>query len=78
LIKKNDEINDTINFEDALRELEEIVKKMENGDLTLDESLTLFEQGITLTRMCSSKLEHAKQKIEILVKQNKIEEFKIE
>ena len=72
MTKKKDEINDKINFEDALKELEEIVKKMENGDLSLDESLKLFERGITLTRMCSSKLEHAKQKIEILVKENEI------
>jgi exodeoxyribonuclease VII small subunit len=70
LTKNKEEIHDKINFEDALKELEEIVKKMENGDLTLDESLKLFEQGITLTRMCSAKLEHAKQKIEILVKEN--------
>ena len=72
MTKKKDEINDKINFEDALKELEEIVKKMENGDFSLNESLKLFERGITLTRLCSSELEHAKQKIEILVKENEI------
>ena len=67
-----------INLEDALAELEDITWKIEEGDLSLDESLALFEQGIALTRLCSSKLETARQKIEKLVEENKTEEMEIE
>ena len=73
-----DEDKDNINLEDALAELEDITNQIEEGDLSLDESLALFEQGIALTRLCSSKLETARQKIEKLVKDNKTEEMNIE
>ena len=55
-------------FEDALSRLEEIVHKMEAGDLSLDESLKSFEEGIKLVRICSKKLEEAERRIDILVK----------
>jgi exodeoxyribonuclease VII small subunit len=55
-------------FEDALSRLEEIVRKMESGDLSLDESLKVFEEGIKLVRICSKKLEEAERRIEILIK----------
>jgi len=55
-------------FEDALKELEEIAYRLENGDLGLDESITEFEKGIKLTRFCHDKLEEAERKIEILQK----------
>jgi len=55
-------------FEDAFGELEKIVKKLEEGNLTLDESIKLFEEGIKLSKTCSSKLEEAEKKIEILIK----------
>ncbi|MCG7848601.1 MAG: exodeoxyribonuclease VII small subunit [ANME-2 cluster archaeon] len=67
-----------INLEGALAELEDITRKIEEGDRSLDESLALFEQGIALTRLCSSKLETARQKIEKLVEDNKTEEMDIE
>ena len=73
-----DEDKDNINLEDALAELEDITNQIEEGDLSLDESLALFEQGIALTRLCSSKLETARQKIEKLVEDNKTEEMNIE
>ncbi len=73
-----DNDKDDINLEDALAELEDITNKIEEGDLSLDESLALFEQGIALTRLCSSKLETARQKIEKLVEENKTEEMEIE
>ena len=73
-----DNDKDDINLEDALAELEDITNKIEEGDLSLDESLALFEQGIALTRLCSSKLETARQKIEKLVEDNKTEEMDIE
>lgn len=55
-------------FEDALSRLEEIVQKMEAGDLSLDESLKAFEEGIKLVRLCSKKLEETERRIELLMK----------
>lgn len=55
-----------LNFEDSLKRLEEITEKMENQDITLDESLKIFEEGITLSRFCEKKLSEAEQKLEIL------------
>ena len=55
-------------FEKALQELEQIVSKLEKGNLSLEESLKLFEEGIKLSRFCNSKLEEAERKIEILQK----------
>ena len=56
-----------INFEDSLRDLENLVRQMEQGDLSLEESLKAFEAGIKLTRECNSKLDEAEQKISLLV-----------
>jgi exodeoxyribonuclease VII small subunit len=64
------ENGDDISFEEALMKLEEIVRTMESGDLSLDESLNLFEHGITLTKQCSFQLEHAKQRVEELAEEN--------
>lgn len=55
-------------FEEALERLEEIVKKMEEGDMTLEESLEAFEEGVRLSRFCSKKLDEAERKVEILLK----------
>ncbi|HQM90944.1 MAG TPA: exodeoxyribonuclease VII small subunit, partial [Syntrophales bacterium] len=55
-----------VKFEDALAKLEEIVRKMEQGELTLDESLASFEEGIRLSRLCAGKLDEAERRIEIL------------
>ncbi len=57
-----------IKFEEALKNLEIIVEKLEGGEIDLDESLALYEEGISLFRHCSKKLEEAKKKIEILTK----------
>ena len=56
----------TKDFETALAELESIVKSLEEGDLTLERSLQLFERGIELSRFCHSKLEDAERRIELL------------
>ena len=56
------------NFEESLKKLEVIVQKLEDGDLTLDESLKLFEEGIKLSRLCTKQLEEAERKVEILLK----------
>lgn len=55
-------------FEDAMKELEDIVKRLESGDLPLEESLRIFEEGVALSRYCSSKLEEAEKRVSILVK----------
>jgi exodeoxyribonuclease VII small subunit len=54
-------------FEDAMKELEEIVKRLESGDLSLEESLKIFEEGIALSTYCFKKLEEAEKKISILI-----------
>ena len=53
-------------MEEALEDLEQIVGRLEDGKLSLEESLVLFERGIRLVRLCSSRLESAEQKIESL------------
>jgi exodeoxyribonuclease VII small subunit len=55
-------------FESALKSLENIVVQLEAGDLTLDRSLELFEEGIKVSRFCSLKLEEAERKVDILIK----------
>lgn len=59
---------ENINFEQALKELETIVTKLEKGDEPLDTSLTLFERGVYLTKTCLKSLENAEQKVMILTK----------
>ncbi len=55
-------------FEDALKELEEVVARLEKGELLLEDSLRLYERGIGLARHCHAKLEEAEGKIELLMK----------
>jgi len=55
-------------FEAALGKLEQIVGKLEEGDLPLDDSLKMFEEGVKLARLCSGKLDDAQSKIEVLMK----------
>src|SRR6185295_19392310 len=55
-------------FEAALKKLESIVQRLEQGELPLEESLTLYEEGIRLSRLCHAKLEEAEGKIELLMK----------
>lgn len=61
MVSKND-----LNLEDALNDLEQIVADLENGRLSLEESLALFEKGMKLVMLCGSKLEKAEQRIESL------------
>jgi exodeoxyribonuclease VII small subunit len=53
-------------FEAAIAELESIVKKLEEGDLALEQSLALYERGVQLSRFCHQRLEDAERRIEIL------------
>ncbi len=61
---------DAPDFEQALKELEAIVERMERGDATLEESLRQFERGIALTRACQQALKAAEQKVDILIEEN--------
>jgi len=61
-------MSDAPDFEAALKRLEDIVKKLETGELSLDSALELFEEGIKLSRFCHTKLEEAERRVEILLK----------
>ncbi len=59
----------TVKFEDAMVRLETIVSELENGDLSLDESLKIFEEGVRLSKSCLKLLDDTEQKIEILLQE---------
>ncbi len=61
--------SDNYPFEESLARLEKLVEQMENGDLTLEESLRTFEEGIKLTRECQQALKSAEQKVKLLVEE---------
>lgn len=54
-------------FETSIKELEEIVKALESGSVSLDESLALFEKGVKLTKSCQKLLDEAEKKVSVLV-----------
>ena len=56
-------------FEEALGRLEELVKKMEAGDMTLEQSLKAFEEGTRLARFCAKKLDEAERRVDLLLRQ---------
>jgi len=58
------------NFESSLEELERIVRELEQGELTLEKSLELFEQGVKLSRECQERLNQAERRIEMLTRDN--------
>jgi len=69
---------DNMQLEKSLKELEKLVDKMEQGDLSLEKSLDYFEKGIKLTRQCQQALQQAEQRVQILLKeagQEHLEEF---
>ena len=64
-----------VKFEDAMKELEQIATELENGNLSLEESIDKFEQGMKLSKECNEMIEKAEKKITILLeKDGKIEE----
>ena len=70
---------ESFDFEKALAELEELVTAMEEGDLSLEDSLKAFEKGIKLTRECQSALKSAEQKVQVLISESgETEDFDIE
>lgn len=60
------EKTNNISFEEAMARLEEIVKYLEGGNAPLDRSLELFEEGVTLVKLCNKKLDSAEQKVRFL------------
>ena len=58
------------NFEEALQELERLVSSMEEGELSLEDSMKAFEKGIKLTRECQTALQKAEQKVQILLNES--------
>ena len=64
MTKKDDK---EFNFEKALENLEKLVSSMENGELSLEDSLKAFERGIKLTRECQTALKDAEQKVQVLI-----------
>jgi exodeoxyribonuclease VII small subunit len=59
-----------LGFEQSLNDLQVLVERLESGDLSLEESLATFEQGIGLTRECQSALQDAEQRVQTLLEQN--------
>ena len=62
--------SENILFEDAIARLEQIVRMLDSGNVPLDKSLELYEEGVKLVKICNSRLENAEQKIKILVEKN--------
>jgi exodeoxyribonuclease VII small subunit len=69
--KKQSDNTKDLSFEQSMSELESLVENMEKGEMSLDESLSAFEEGIKLTRSCQKSLQEAEQKVEILMKNSK-------
>ena len=65
----------TTNFEDSLKRLEEIVEILEKGDIPLEESLKLFEEGLKLSKKCNEKLSKVEDKIKVILGKE-IKDFK--
>ncbi len=63
-------VKKAFHFEESLAELEQLVERMEQGNLPLEESLKLFERGVQLTRTCQKALKDAEQKVQILLEEN--------
>lgn len=59
-----------IKFEDALERLEEIIKSLQDGNLSLEKSMEAFQEGIELVKICSEKLDNAETKVKMLIKES--------
>jgi len=59
-----------LSFEEAMDQLEQLVAKLENGDVPLEQAIELYQEGMKLSHLCSQKLEQVERKIEILVEEN--------
>ena len=63
-------MKENINFEEAMQELEKIAEELEKGDLSLDKSVSKFEEGMKLSKKCSDLLDTAEKKITMLINNN--------
>ena len=59
---------ETLSFEDAFKKLEQIADRLENGDITLDESMDVFEEGMALIKICNARLEKAETRLKKLIR----------
>lgn len=59
-----------VSFEEAMDKLEQIVSKLESGDVPLEKAIELFQEGMALSHLCGQKLEQVEQKIEMLLEEN--------
>ena len=69
---------ENITFEEALAKLQNAVNKLEKGEIKLDEAFDMFEQGIKYARICEEKLTKIENKVAKIVKDGKLEDFKVE
>jgi exodeoxyribonuclease VII small subunit len=60
-------MKDKVSFEEAMAELEKIVEFLEKGDLSLDESIELFQRGVELSKLCGNRLDEVEKKISVLI-----------
>lgn len=65
-----------ISFEEALEKLQNAVSKLENGEIKLDEAFAMFEEGIKYAKICEAKLNAVEEKVALILKDGKLEEFK--
>jgi len=70
-------VSQELKFEEALARLEEIVRNLEQGEVSLDTTLQLFEEGVQLARFCNKKLDEAEAKIEIMINEGQTEAFEV-
>ena len=73
-----DSTDTEIDFEATLKELEDLVKQMESGDLGLEDSLKAFERGVKLTRQCQAALKHAELRVRALTENDDFEDLDTE
>ena len=70
--------SEAVDFETTLEQLEDLVQKMESGELGLEESLQAFERGVKLTRQCQTALKDAELKVQALTADDKLEDLDLE
>ncbi|MEE8244303.1 MAG: exodeoxyribonuclease VII small subunit [Pseudomonadales bacterium] len=70
--------SEVVDFETTLEQLEDLVQKMESGELGLEESLKAFERGVKLTRQCQTALKDAELKVQALTADDKLEDLDLE
>lgn len=69
---------DLASFEAALKELEALVQRMEQGEQPLDEAMRDFERGVQLTRLCQTMLQKAQQRVDMLTQEGRLEPFPVD